>query len=185
MPASYAVKLLKQDHRAILDGLTQFEQALAEEKHAVAERCCKLLALHAQIEEELMYPAAHEALGSDSLLVTIAQIEHAVARDLISQIEDMDEVDELFEAKMRVLGEMTRAHIQEEEGTLFPKLERSGIDLQALGEQLARRKQELSGDEEMVIAYEYEEEEPVTGRGARGRPGPRSGRNVLIHSGRR
>jgi hemerythrin-like domain-containing protein len=179
------VKVLQQDHRALLEGATQFEKAMQEEKRQVAERICRLLALHSQIEEELLYPAAHEAFGSDSQLIATAQIEHAVLRDLISQIEDMDEVDELYEAKMQVLTKLMRAHIQEEENEIFPRLERTGLDLEALGEQLARRKEELSGDEELVIAYEYEEEEAPVSRGGRSRSGSKAGRNVLIHSGRR
>jgi hemerythrin-like domain-containing protein len=168
-----------------MDGAAQFEEAMQEEKHAIAERFCKLLSLHMQIEEELLYPEAHEALGSDSLRVSIAQIEHAVMRDLVSQLEDMDEVDELFEAKMHVLAQLLREHIDEEENSIFPALEHTAMDLDTLGEQLARRKQELSGDEELVIAYEYEEDEPAPRTGSRARPHMRSGRNVLIHSGRR
>jgi hemerythrin-like domain-containing protein len=184
-PAPYAVKLLKQDHRALLDCMAQFEDALQEEKHSIAERYCKLLSLHTQIEEELLYPAAHEVLGSDSQLIAVAQVEHAVMKDLVSQIEDMEEVDELFEAKMQVVGELMRQHINEEEGEIFPKLERTSLDLDMLGEQLATRKHELAGDEELVVAYEYEEdEEPMARRGARERPS-RGGRSTLIHSGRR
>jgi hemerythrin-like domain-containing protein len=179
------VKLLTQDHRALLDCLEQFDEAMHEDKHSIAERFCRLVTVHAQIEEELLYPAAHEALGSDSQQITVAQVEHAVVRDLVSQIEDMDEVDELFEAKMHVVGEQLRHHIREEEGTIFPKLERTSLDLESLGEQLASRKRELAGeDEEMLVAYEYEEEEVQEPRGRRS-AGNRTGRSTLIHSGRR
>jgi hemerythrin-like domain-containing protein len=178
------VKLLRQDHRALLDGAAQFGKARQEEKLQIGERFCKLLALHMQIEEELLYREAHEVLGNDSLRITIAQIEHSVLRDLASQLEEMDEVDELYEAKMQVLTDLMRAHIHEEEATIFPRLVRADLDLDVIGEQLARRKQELSGDEELVIAYEYEEDEPVASRSARPRHSAR-GRNVLIHSGRR
>jgi hypothetical protein len=178
------VKLLRQDHRALLDGAAQFGKALQEEKHSMGERLCKLLALHMQIEEELLYPQAHAVFGSDSLRITTAQIEHAVLRDLVSQIADMDEVDELYEAKIQVLTDLMRAHIHEEESVIFPRLVRTSLDLDAMGEQLARRKQELSGDEELVIAYEYEEDEVPVSRSARSRQGARA-RHVLIHSGRR
>jgi hemerythrin-like domain-containing protein len=181
-PVAYAVKLLKQDHRALLDGAAHFAKALQEDKHQIAERFCKLLALHMQVEEELLYPQAHKALGTDSQRITTAQIEHAIMRDLASQIEDMDEVDELYRAKMEVLTSLLTAHIDEEETGIFPRLDHTSLDLSVLGEQLARRKQELSGDEELVIAYEYEEDEP-SGRSVRPRTGAGSRRHVLIHSG--
>jgi len=176
------VKLLKQEHSALLDGAVHFEEAPLEEKHQIAERFCKLLALHMQIEEELLYPQAHEALRSDSQRIATAQIEHAVMRDLVSQLEDMDEVDELYTAKMQVLTALLSAHILEEENDIFPRLERTSLDLNTLGEQLAWRKQELSGDEELVIAYEYEEDEPVS-RAPRVRHS--HARSRLIHSGSR
>jgi hemerythrin-like domain-containing protein len=179
------VKLLSQDHRVLLDCIEQFEEAMHEDKHSIAERFCRLITVHTQIEEELLYPAAHEAFGSDSQQIAVAQVEHAVMKDLVSQIEDLDEVDELFEAKMQVLGEQLRHHIQEEEGTIFPKLERTSLDLEVLGEQLVTRKRELTGeDEEMLVAYEYEEEEVQEPRGRRS-TGNRTGRSTLIHSGRR
>lgn len=184
-PASYAVKLLRQDHRALLDRAEQFDEAGQETKHAIAEQLCRLLTVHMQIEEELLYPAAHETFGSDSLRVSVAQVEHALMKELVSQIEDMDEVDELFEAKIQVLAQLMREHIEEEERAIFPKLERTSLDLDALGEQLAMRKQELSGDEEFIVEYEEEESEGATVRGRRGAAVGRGSRSTLIHSGRR
>lgn len=180
-PASYAVKLLKQDHRALLDCAERFEDAVRSEKQSLAERYCRMLTVHMQIEEELVYPAAHEALGSDAQMIAVCQVEHGVMKDLVSQVEDMDEVDELFEAKMQVLTGMKQEHIEEEESGIFPQLERTGLDLESMGEQIATRKRELAGDEELLIEYEYDEEEqePVMGRGRRG------SRSGMIHSGRR
>jgi len=185
--ATYAVKLLKQDHRAVADLLEKFEEADQEEKKSVAERICKMLNVHSQIEEELFYPAAREALGSeDSHLVAEAAVEHASVKDLIRQIEDLGQVDEMYEAKVEVLGEYVKHHVEEEETELFPKVERTSLDLDSLGERLAARKQELLGEEagEMSAEQEEEGEEEPTGRSGRSRGGSRGHRPSMIHSGR-
>jgi len=145
--ASYAVKLLKQDHRAVAHALEEFESAKREEKQAIARHICKMLTVHTQIEEELLYPAARDALGSgESHLIAEARVEHASVKDLIHQIEDREQLDEQYEAKVQVLGEYVKHHVEEEETEIFPRLERTSLDLQALGEQLEERKRELMGE---------------------------------------
>lgn len=146
--ASYAVKFLKQDHRAVAHALEEFESAKREDKQAIARSICKMLTVHAQIEEELLYPAARDALRpEDEHLVAEAGVEHASLKELIGQIEDREEVDEQYEAKVCVLGEYVKHHVTEEEHELFPRLERSSLDLEALGERLEERKRELTGGE--------------------------------------
>jgi hemerythrin-like domain-containing protein len=146
--ASYAVKLLKQDHRAVAQALEEFESAGREEKQAIARRICRMLTVHSQIEEELLYPAARDVLDSEHAhLVAEARVEHASLKDLIRQIEDREQLDEQYEAKVCVLGEYVQHHVGEEERELFPRLERSSLDLQALGERLEERKRELLGNE--------------------------------------
>lgn len=146
--APYALKLLKQDHRAVAEALEEFESAGRDEKQAIARRICRMLTVHSQIEEELLYPQARDALrADDSHLVAEACVEHASLKDLIRQIEDREQVDEQYEAKVRVLGEYVEHHVGEEENELFPRLERSSLDLQSLGERLEERKRELSGEE--------------------------------------
>lgn len=147
--ASYAVKLLKQDHRAVTEALEEFQSAEHEEKQSIAQRICKMLTVHTQIEEEMLYPAARDVLDSeDAHLVAEARVEHASVKDLIRQIEQREELDEEYEAKVEVLGEYVKHHVREEEGELFPRLERSPLDLEALGERLEERKTELMGGEE-------------------------------------
>jgi hemerythrin superfamily protein len=176
--ASYAVKLLKQDHRAVAQAIEEFESAQREEKQAIARRICKMLTVHAQIEEELLYPAARDVLDSDDAhLVAEARVEHASVKDLIRQIEDREQLDEQYEAKVQVLGEYVKHHVGEEETELFPRLERTSLDLQSLGERLEQRKRELMGEEgEGLEGHEEEEESSMpTGRsrGSRGhRPSP-------------
>ena len=100
--------------------------------------------MHAQIEEEIFYPAAREALPSDDLLDE-AKVEHDSAKGLIAQIESSTPGDELFDAQVTVLGEYVKHHIKEEQNELFPKLRRARMDLKALGQALAERKDALMG----------------------------------------
>lgn len=178
--APHAVKLLKQDHRAVERALEEFESAAGEEKQTIGQRICQLLTVHAQIEEELLYPAAREALSSrDEHLVAEAGVEHASVKDLIGQIENHDQVDEEYEARVRVLGEYVKHHVNEEEKQLFPRLERSSLDLEELGERLEQRKGELTGREaetsdESRTGEEDEEGAVPGGRSREGR-GQRSG----------
>jgi len=98
--------------------------------------------VHATIEEEIFYPAARDAIDEQDLLDE-AEVEHASAKDLIAQIQDMDADEELYDAKVKVLGEYVNHHVQEEENELFPQCKSAGLDLKALGVELASRKQEL------------------------------------------
>lgn len=150
-----AVKLLKADHKDVAALFQQFETADEEEKGGLAGQVCQLLAVHAQIEEEILYPAARDALEEDDAdLVDEATVEHASVKDLVSQIESADPADDLFDAKVKVLGEYVTHHVKEEEGELFPKLEKTDLDLEELGKELAERKAELlsaaGGDGENV-----------------------------------
>ncbi len=99
--------------------------------------------VHAQIEEEIFYPAAYEALDDDDLLDE-AEVEHASAKYLIAQIEASSPSEPLFDAKVKVLGEYVDHHVQEEEKEMFPECRASDMDLKALGEQLRARKKEIS-----------------------------------------
>lgn len=172
--ASYALKLLKQDHRAVEEALAEFESAGQEEKQAIARRICAMLTVHAQIEEELLYPAARESLSrEDRHLVAEARVEHASLKELIGQIEEREPLDEQYEAKVCVLGEYVKHHVSEEEKELFPRLERSSLDLRALGERLEARKRELMGGEREG-AHEEQQMREDDGAPERGTPGGRA-----------
>lgn len=186
--ASYAVKLLKQDHRAVARALEEFESAERDEKQAVARRICRMLTVHSQIEEELLYPAARDALDSeDAHLVAEAHVEHASVKDLIRQIEDREQLDEQYEAKVCVLGEYVQHHVHEEESELFPRLERTSLDLRALGERLEERKSELMSQEAERLhdgqgMRDEEEESGMPGGRSRGGRGHRPS---VLHARRR
>jgi hemerythrin superfamily protein len=142
-----AIRLLKQDHQEVSQLLERFENASGAQKTQIAQRICRALTVHAQIEEELLYPAARRALEEeDQELVAEAAVEHASVKDLVGQIEGAAGSDELYDAKVKVLGEYVKHHVKEEETELFPKLQKTQLDLDALGEQLAARKSQLASE---------------------------------------
>jgi hemerythrin superfamily protein len=141
--AQDAVQLLRADHRKVQGLFDQFEKARDDDrKGELAQKICTELKVHAQIEEEIFYPAAREAL-KDQHLIDEATVEHASAKELIAQIEGMQPADKLFDAKVTVLGEYIRHHVKEEQNEIFPKLKKSKIDLKAIGRDLAERKEAL------------------------------------------
>ena len=178
--AADAITLLKEDHREVEALFEEFEEADAEELEEIAERVCQMLTVHAQIEEEIFYPRAQEALeGEDQELVNEANVEHASAKELIAQVEQMSADDALFKATVKVLSEYIKHHVKEEEGELFPKLKKTDLDLKAIGEQLAERKQELMGELGIESEDESDEDEEPTGgkrKGSRSnsRPSPQA-----------
>lgn len=142
-----AISLLKQDHREVEKLAKQFESTDDDaEKGEIAQQICHALTVHAQIEEELFYPASREVLSeSDQDLVDEAEVEHATLKDLIAQIEAMKPGQDLYEAKVTVLTEYVKHHVKEEEGEYFPKVGKK-LDLDSLGDALMRRKMELMGE---------------------------------------
>jgi hemerythrin superfamily protein len=184
--ASGALKLLKQDHRAVAAALQEFEAAEHAEKQSIAQRICKMLTVHTQIEEEMVYPAARGVLRADDVhLVAEANVEHASVKELIQQIEQGEEVDQEYEAKVQVMGEYVKHHVKEEETELFPKLERSSLDLDSLGERLEMRKAQLMGEEAQGhTGRGMQEEDPESGMPS-GRSRGGRGRQSSVHARRR
>jgi hemerythrin superfamily protein len=143
-----AIDQLISDHREVESLFEAYDELVdadadSGEKQAVALQICAMLTAHATVEEELFYPAAREVLGEDEDLVDEADVEHACAKDLIAQIEAGTPDDPLYDAKVKVLGEYIDHHVQEEENEMFPKVRKSDLDLDALGEDQAARKAEL------------------------------------------
>jgi hypothetical protein len=102
-----------------------------------------MLSLHAQLEEEIFYPAVRDGVEDVDELLNEADVEHGVVEDLIDRLEEMDVEDEMYPANVTVLAEYVKHHVKEEEGELFPKVRKSNLDLAALGAEMAARKQEL------------------------------------------
>ena len=141
--AKDAIALLEADHRQVDGWFDDYEALDADaDKKALAAKICLALRVHTQIEEELFYPPAREATG-DTDLLDEAVVEHAGAKILIAEIEAMQPAQPLYDAKVKVLGEQVRHHVEEEETELFPEVRETDIDLEALGAKLAARKAEL------------------------------------------
>jgi hemerythrin superfamily protein len=142
-----AIALLTADHREVSEMFEQFEQLgdrATTSKEKLKDKICKALIAHTTIEEEIFYPAVRAAKveeGED--MVDEAIVEHAAAKDLIKQLQEMQPDDELYDAKVKVLSEQIEHHVKEEEKEMFPKAKKAGLDLLALGQEMALRKQEL------------------------------------------
>ena len=142
-----AIALLKQDHRTVEDLFAQFEKASGEgRKQKLAEQICLELSVHAAIEEEIFYPACEGKV--DEELLNEAYVEHDGAKVLIAEIAAGDgQTDDFFDAKVKVLQEQIEHHVEEEEKRMegmFSQARKAGLDMDALGEQLAQRKAELT-----------------------------------------
>jgi len=142
-----AIALLKQDHRTVEDLFAQFEKARGEgRKERLARQICLELSIHTVLEEEIFYPACEGSVDED--LLKESYVEHDAAKLLIAEIEGANgESDEYFDSKVKVLQEEIEHHVEEEEKRetgVFAQARRGDIDLDALGEQLATRKQELT-----------------------------------------
>ncbi len=155
-----AIELLMEDHRNVEKLFKEYEKLVKDdgsysEKEALATTICAELTVHAQIEEEIFYPAARDILDEEDL-VDEAVVEHASAKDLIAQLSDMSPDDDLYDVKVKVLSELIEHHVEEEEDEMFPKLKKAKLDTVALGPQMAERKEELI--EEIGIASEVTED---------------------------
>lgn len=141
-----AVSLLRADHDKVIQLFSYFDSAVDDsEKLELAQTICTELKIHATIEEEIFYPAAREALGEDELLDEAA-VEHDSARELIAQIEASYPDDDKWQAKVKVLSEYIKHHVNEEQTKLFPAAQASDMDLDQLGEAMLERKQELADE---------------------------------------
>ena len=141
-----AIALLTADHREVSDMFEQFDQLgdrASVSKEKLKDKICKALIAHTTIEEEIFYPAVRGKIEEGEDMVDEAVVEHAAAKDLIQQLQEMQPDDELYDAKVKVLGEQIEHHVKEEEKEMFPKVKKSGLDLLALGQEMAMRKQEL------------------------------------------
>lgn len=159
-----AIALLKADHRQAEELFEQFEATRSDSrKQTLAQKVCQALKVHTRIEEEIFYPAFLEATGAKNVHHE-AEVEHEGAKRLIAEIEASGPDDDYYDAKVKVLSEMIKHHVNAEEKRdgMFAKARSAKLDLQALGEQLAARKRELmSGD--AGVADERQQRRPAEG----------------------
>lgn len=140
-----AIKLLKEDHREVEGWFEDFEDTnSASKKQKLANQICLALRVHTQIEEEVFYPACREA-GIEEDMMDEADVEHDGAKKLIAEIEAGKPGDDHWDAKVKVLSEMIKHHVKEEEQRdgMFAKAKKADLDLKELGAEMKARKDEL------------------------------------------
>jgi hemerythrin-like domain-containing protein len=183
------IEELKEDHNRVRAAFRAAQKLDAEEDgeelKEIVDQTCAELEIHAQLEEELFYPAAREALKEPDL-VDEAEVEHNSAKALIAQLREMSPEDEKYAATFKVLGEYVNHHIKEEENEMFPGLQgRSGAEWEQVQQQMETRREQLMS--EMGLMQEADEadeteEEASEGTGSRagaargGRSSSRGGR---------
>ena len=138
-----ATALLRADHKAVSELFAEYANATTSaKKKKLVSKICTELSVHAQVEEELFYPAVKQAL-KDHVLVPEATVEHATLKELIAQVEGVEPDGEMFDAKVKVLSEYVKHHVKEEQNEIFPKAKASQLDMLELGSQIAERKKEI------------------------------------------
>ena len=147
MPSKDAIALLKEDHRDAEKLFKEFESAKGDgRKEKLAHQICLALSVHFELEETIFYPACEGTVDEDELKE--GYVEHDAAKLLIAEIEAAEEgtKDDFFDTKVHVLQEEIEHHIKEEEGPggIFAQARKGKLDLDALGEQLADRKKDLT-----------------------------------------
>lgn len=140
-----AITLLKQDHGNVeslfkrYEALAASEDASPVEKREIVEKVITQLSIHAELEEQLLYPAMRERMDDpDDVLEGIE--EHHVAKVLLSELDKLPATSERFDAKMAVLTEAIRHHVgeEEEDGGLFDQARKAfkGTELDEIGERM-------------------------------------------------
>ena len=138
-----AIVLLRADHSLVSGLFAEYEKTRSvSRKKALVSQICMELSVHAQVEEEIFYPAVKAALH-DKEMVPEATVEHQTLKDLISQVEGREPEGEMFDAKIMVLSEYVKHHVKEEQNEMFPKAKGAKLDMKGLGAQIRARKDEL------------------------------------------
>jgi hemerythrin superfamily protein len=138
-----AIAMLRADHKKVSDLFEQFEASRsASRKKDLVSQICQELTVHTMLEEEIFYPAVKAALR-DKELVPEANVEHASVKDLIAQVKDAEPSGEDYDAKVKVMSEYVKHHVKEEQNEMFPKAQKTRLDMVALRDQMAARKGDL------------------------------------------
>ena len=143
-----ALDLLREDHAKVRKAFKEFEKMEKEDVELLREfvgTVCEDLKAHTAIEEEIFYPAVRAKIDDDDLM-NEALIEHQSAKDLIAQLESLPPGDPAYVPSFTVLGEYVNHHVTEEEDEMFPEVKKLDLDLDALGQQMQERKEELVGE---------------------------------------
>lgn len=137
-----ATSLLMQDHAEARAMFLQYGMEKDQTIKAVlAQKICMALTVHAQIEEEIFYPAAGAALEDDELVAEAVE-EHAEMKAEIAKVIEGIAAGKKVDRHIKTLMQLVEHHVAEEESEMFPDMRQAGIDLYELGERLATRRVE-------------------------------------------
>ena len=138
-----AIALLRADHKLVSTLFAEYEKTRSNsKKKTLVSQICTELSVHAQVEEEIFYPAVKQAL-KDREMIPEAIVEHATLKELIGQVEGIEPDGEMFDAKIKVLSEYVKHHVKEEQNEIFPQAKSTELDMIELGGKIAARKQVL------------------------------------------
>jgi len=177
------LELLKEDHKHVKKHFREFEKMDPEQDpeacQQLALRVCDELEVHAQLEEELFYPAARAAMagkeGED--LIDEAQVEHTSAKQLIAELRNLQPEDPKFKAHFTVLAEYVKHHVKEEESEMFEKLGRAKLQWEPLLQDMLDRQQELKSEKGLMETNEPDVEEAMQGARSKSSVGSRATRS--------
>ncbi len=140
-----ATAILRADHKLVSSLFAEYEKASGNtNKKELVTKICKELTIHAQVEEEIFYPAVKRAL-QDSELVPEATVENQTLKNLIAEVQDVEPDGEMYDARIKVMSEYVKHHVKEEHDKIFAKARATDLDMVELGTKIKQRKKELSG----------------------------------------
>jgi hemerythrin superfamily protein len=138
--ATGVIEMLKEDHEKVKGLFEEFESAEGKEQADIAATAIMELEVHADLEEKLIYPAIREQIDEEEMMNEAVE-EHHLVHVLIKELKKLKPKDETFQAKFKVLGELVKHHIEEEEGEMFPKAQDSEIDWGTLETAVMKRRE--------------------------------------------
>lgn len=136
------IEMLKEDHEKVKGLFEEFESAEGSEQSDIVATAIMELEVHAELEEKLIYPAIREQIDEDGKMNEALE-EHHLVHVLIKELKKLKPKDAVFQAKFKVLGELVKHHIEEEEGEMLPKAQKSEIDWETLETAVLKRKETL------------------------------------------
>ena len=144
MPSSAnpVLAMLKADHKKVKGLFAEYEDATSRKQPVIAQTAIQELDIHAELEEQLIYPAIRTSID-DNDLMNEANEEHHLVHVLIAELKELEPNDDTFKAKFTVLGELVKHHVKEEEGEMFPEAQKADIDWEELNAQVVARKDQL------------------------------------------
>ena len=137
-----ALELLKEDHREVEQLFTSFEEADSRSRQRIADEALRALEVHAKIEEGLVYPAIREATDEEDMMDEAVE-EHHVVKLLIKELHKMKASADGYKAKFKVLSELVKHHVLEEEQEMFPQAEQTDIDWEEIGQEAMSIKEKM------------------------------------------